>query len=94
MACWISVAHHGIGQAAGNGIAAEQIGIGQLEARVEKYDRALGVVSQLNRPPPSSVECNGVCYFVNSTKPIAWKCAPKTRCDLYCTVSPPVGGCD
>jgi hypothetical protein len=50
-------------------------------------------VSQLNRSS-SSVECNGVCYFPSSSRPIAWKCDPGRKCDLLCTVIPPVGGCN
>jgi hypothetical protein len=40
------------------------------------------------------VECNGVCYFPSSSRPIAWKCDPGRKCDLHCTVIPPVGGCN
>jgi hypothetical protein len=35
-----------------------------------------------------------VCYFPSSSKPIAWRCQPDERCDLHCTINPPVGGCN
>lgn len=68
--------------------------IGRLETRIQKYDQALGVIAQFVRPLGAEVECNGICYFPNSTQPASWRCAPKARCDLHCDVSPPVGGCD
>ena len=94
VACALFVALDAIAQQGGNGIAADQKDIGKVQSRIEKYDQALGVISQLSRPQPSNVECNGVCYFPNSTRPIAWKCEPGTKCDLHCTVTPPVGGCN
>jgi hypothetical protein len=83
-----------IAQQVGSGIAADQKDIGKVQVQVQKYDQALGVVSQLSRLQSSNVECNGVCYFPNSSKPISWKCEPGKKCDLHCTVSPPVGGCN
>jgi hypothetical protein len=82
------------GQQAGGSIAAEQKDIGKIQTRIQKYDQAVGVISQLSRPQSSSVECNGVCYFPNSSRPITWKCEPHRTCDLHCTVNPPVGGCN
>ena len=81
-------------QQAGSHISAEQRDIGRVEARIQKYDQAVGVISQLTRPAGAETECNGVCYFPSSTRPISWNCAPKERCDLHCAVNPPVGGCD
>jgi hypothetical protein len=78
---------------AGSEIGAEQRDIGRVEARIQKYDQALGVVSRLSRPLGAEVECNGICYFPSSSQPVSWRCAPKERCDLHCDVSPPVGGC-
>ena len=80
-------------QAVSNTITADQRDIGKVQAQIQKYDQAIGVVTQLNRSS-SSVECNGVCYFPSSSRPIAWKCDPGRRCDLLCTVIPPVGGCN
>jgi hypothetical protein len=80
-------------QVVGNSITADHASIGKVQAQIQKYDQAIAVVSQLNRSS-SSVECNGVCYFPSSSRPIAWKCDPGRRCDLLCTVTPPVGGCN
>jgi hypothetical protein len=80
-------------QAVGNAISADQASIGKVQAQIHKYDQAIAVVSQLTRSS-SSVECNGVCYFPSSSRPIAWKCDPGRKCDLLCTVIPPVGGCN
>ena len=80
-------------QAVSNTITADQRDIGKVQAQIQKYDQAIGVVTQLNRSS-SSVECNGVCYFPSSSRPIALKCDPGRRCDLLCTVIPPVGGCN
>jgi hypothetical protein len=77
----------------GNTITADHASIGKVQAEIHKYDQAVAVVSQLNRSS-SSVECNGVCYFPSSSRPIAWKCDPGRKCDLFCTVTPPVGGCN
>ena len=88
----------GIGPAAaqqpGGSLAADHKDVGKVEARVQKYDQAVGVISELRRTPAASVVCDGVCYFPNSSKSISWKCEPSRRCDLHCTVSPPVGGCN
>jgi hypothetical protein len=75
-------------------ITADQRDIGKLQARIEKFDQALGVVVQLARQHGENVECNAVCYYPTSSKPIAWRCAPDRKCDLHCTVGPPVGGCN
>jgi hypothetical protein len=80
-------------QVVGNTITADHASIGRVQAQIQKYDQAIAVVSQLNRSS-SSVECNGVCYFPSSSRPIAWKCDPGRKCDLLCTVIPPVGGCN
>jgi hypothetical protein len=78
----------------GGRITAEQPDIGRVETRIEKYDQALGVVSQLTRPFGAETDCQGVCYFPSSSKSVSWRCPPKERCDLRCAVNPPVGGCD
>jgi hypothetical protein len=83
-----------VAEQAGGGISAEQTDIGRLETRIEKYDQALGVVIQLTRPLGADTECRGVCYFPSSTQPTSWRCSPQERCDLHCTVNPPVGGCE
>jgi len=83
-----------VAESAGGRITAEQPDIGRVEARIQKYDQALGVVSQLTRPFGAETDCQGVCYFPSSTKSISWRCAPKQQCALYCAVNPPVGGCD
>ena len=91
----LSTAGSGLAQKAGSDtITADQRDIGKLQARIEKFDQALGVVVQLERQRGENVECNAVCYYPTSSKPIAWRCAPDRKCDLHCTVSPPVGGCD
>jgi hypothetical protein len=81
-------------QAGGNAITAEQKDIGKVQARIERTDQALGVVIQLVRPGGATVECSGVCYLPSSSKPVAWKCSPATKCDLHCAVNPPIGGCN
>ena len=81
-------------QQPGNGVSAEHNDVGSVQMRLQRYDQAIGAVSQLRRSPIANVECNGVCYFPNSSQSIAWKCDPEKRCDLRCTVSPPVGGCE
>ncbi len=75
-------------------LSAEQRDIGRVETRIQKYDQALGVVTQVIRPLGSETECNGICYFPSSSRPVAWRCAPKETCDLHCNVNPPVGGCN
>jgi hypothetical protein len=75
--------------------AVEQKDIGRLSVQTQTYNQALGVVSELKRASAAqTVECNGTCYFPNSSKAIAWRCAPTKTCSLHCTVDPPVGGCD
>jgi hypothetical protein len=90
----VCVANPSIAQQVGNNITADQKDIGKIQVQIERYDQALGVVSQLSRLQSSNVECNGVCYFPSSSRPISWKCEPGKKCDLRCTVSPPVGGCN
>lgn len=92
--CAAVIATPGVAQPAGNSIASDLKDVGKLQVHVQKYDQALGVVSQLGRSQSSSVECNGICYFPSSSRPVAWKCDPGRRCDLRCTVNPPVGGCN
>jgi hypothetical protein len=73
----------------------EQKDIGRLSVQTQTYNQALGVVSELKRASAAqTVECNGTCYFPNSSKAIAWRCAPAKTCSLHCTVNPPAGGCD
>ena len=75
-------------------ITAEQKDVGKLQARIEKFDEALGVVVKLARQHGENAECTAVCYYPTSSKPIVWRCAPDRKCDLHCTVNPPVGGCN
>ena len=83
-----------VAEPAGARITAEQSDIGRVETRIQKYDQALGVVSQLTRPFGAETDCQGVCYFPSSSKSVSWRCPPKRRCALHCAVNPPVGGCD
>ena len=80
-------------QAAGEALAAEDKDIGKVRVRIEKYEHALGVVSQLNRSREGYTNCDGVCYFPNTTVPLAWRCGPQRTCSLICTRIPPAGGC-
>jgi hypothetical protein len=81
-------------QSVGNSITVDHKEVGKVQMQIQRYDQALGVISQLSRSQLSNIECNGVCYFPNSSKPIAWKCECGKKCDLHCTVNPPVGGCN
>jgi hypothetical protein len=83
----------GLAQRPAAGNTAVQPEIGTLETRIETYEHALGVVATLARPLGAEVECNGICYFSTGTNQTSWRCAPKERCELYCDVNPPVGGC-
>jgi len=94
VAYYLGAANLAIAQQIGNSITADLKEIGKLQVQVQKYDQALGVVSQLSRPQSANVECNGVCYFPSSGRAVAWKCDPGRKCDLRCTISPPVGGCN
>lgn len=91
MACLSGLA---FAQQTANTVTAEQKDIGKLRTRIQKYEEALGVIVQLVRPDLADVECNGVCYFPSSSRPVAWRCGPGKTCDLHCAVNPPVGGCD
>lgn len=99
---WLAVVSCGLlgtsmadAQQSGSRLAVDQPGVGRVEAHVQSYSGALGIVSRLARPRGAGVECNAVCYYPSSsTKAVAWKCAPKKPCVLDCLVSPPVGGCD
>lgn len=84
----------GFAQQSAGRISADQHEIGRVEVRVQRYDQALGVVTQLVRPLGAEVECQGVCYYPSSAKPATWNCAPKRTCSLHCGVNPPAGGCD
>ena len=80
-------------QGAGEALTAEDKDIGKVRVRIEKYEHALGVVSQLNRSPEGYTNCDGICYFPNTTIPVAWRCGPQRTCSLICTRIPPAGGC-
>jgi hypothetical protein len=80
-------------QGAGDTLTAEDKDIGKVQVRIEKYEHALGVVSQLNRSPEGYTNCDGICYFPNATAPISWRCGPQRTCSLICTRNPPAGGC-
>ena len=94
--CFLSVAAStsGVAQQTSNSINMELKEIGEVKAQVQKYEHALGVVSQLARAANRDIECNGLCYFQNGSNSVAWTCGPGKKCQLYCTVSPPVGRCD
>src|SRR5713101_6882997 len=92
--CCLSTANLASAQQPGAGIAADQKDIGKVQARIQKYDQAIGVVLQLVRSQQSNVECNGICYFPSSSKPISWRCEPDKKCDLHCTINPPAGSCN
>jgi hypothetical protein len=93
--CWLSAASPGLTQQGGSGaVTAGQKDIGKAQTRIQKYEQALGVVNQLSRPHQATVECNAVCYFPSRSSPIAWRCEPGKKCDLHCTVNPPVVGCN
>ena len=91
--CCLCAASLACAQQPSPGIAADQKDIGKVQARIQKYDQAIGVVLQLVRSQQSNVECNGICYFPSSSKPIAWQCGPDKKCDLRCTINPPAGSC-
>lgn len=80
-------------QQGGGRLSAAQSDIGQLEARIQQYDQALGVVARFRRPSGDETECYGACFFPSSSQPVSWRCAPQETCDLHCDVNPPVGGC-
>ncbi len=93
--CCLSAASPGSAQqGASDAVTASQKDIGKVQTRIQKYEQALGVINQLARPDQATVECNGVCYFPSSSRPIAWRCEPGKKCDLHCTVNPPAGGCN
>jgi hypothetical protein len=81
------------GAQSGGRLTAEQHDIGRVETRLQKYDQALGVITRLVRPLGADAECQGVCFFPSSSRPVSWRCAPNAGCDLHCDVNPPVGGC-
>jgi hypothetical protein len=84
-----------VAQQPGDLATVEHKDIGRLRARTQTYPQALGVISELTRSSlAQTVECNGVCYFPNVSRAIAWKCNPKKACSLNCTDNPPVGGCN
>jgi hypothetical protein len=82
-----------LGQQSGGEVSGEQRDIGRVDAHIQKYGQALGVVSRLSRPLGAETECYGTCFFPSSSRPISWRCAPKAMCDLHCDVNPPAGGC-
>jgi hypothetical protein len=66
------IARPGFAQKAGSEtITADQIDIGKLQARIQKYDQALSIVTQPARVHGENVECNAVCYYPSSSGPIA-----------------------
>ena len=84
-----------VAQQPGDLATVEHKDIGRLRARTQTYPQALGVISELTRSSlAQTVECNGVCYFPNVSRAIAWKCNPKKACSLNCTANPPGGGCN
>jgi hypothetical protein len=80
-------------QQSGAYLSAEQRDIGRIEARIQKYDQAVGVVTRLVRSPDAETECVGTCFLPSSSHSVSWRCAPKNSCELHCDVNPPVGGC-
>jgi hypothetical protein len=92
--CFLAFANSAFAEETDNSIAAEQKDLGRIQTKIQKYDKSLGVVSQFMRSSDSYVECNGFCVYQNGSKKISWSCGPGKTCNLYCSVSPPVGGCD
>ena len=92
--CGLAFAGAAPAQEDGGRLAAERQGIGRLETRIQNFGGALGVVSHFVRRPGADIECNAVCYFPSSTRPVAWLCAPGKPCVLHCLANPPVGGCE
>jgi len=73
---------------------AEDKSIGKLRSWSQKYDQALGSISEYARSSESTIACIGICYFSSGfTRHVAWTCSPKTSCNLLCTVNPPAGSC-
>jgi hypothetical protein len=73
---------------------AEHKDIGKIRTWSQKYDKALGAISEYMQSSESTIDCSGVCYFTSGgRRQISWKCSPKTSCDLLCTVNPPAGSC-
>ena len=63
-----------VAQQPGDLATVEHKDIGRLRARTQTYPQALGVISELTRSSlAQTVECNGVCYFPNVSRAIAWK---------------------
>ncbi len=90
----LCVAGTAFAQQGGPSLSATQTGIGKVLTRIQKYDQALGVITDFARSPAQDIECGGTCFFANSSKSIAWSCGTGKSCNLFCTVSPPVGGCN
>jgi hypothetical protein len=93
LVCFLAFANSAFAQQTDSSISAEQKDIGKIQTKIQKYDNALGVVSELTRSADRNVECNGLCLFQNGSKNITWSCGPKKTCNLFCSVNPPVGGC-
>jgi hypothetical protein len=93
IACGLAASVPALAQQSGRRLDAERHDIGQVETRIQEYNQALGVVTRLKRPLGAEIECNGICFFPSSSRPVSWRCAPKEVCDLHCDVNPPVGGC-
>jgi hypothetical protein len=87
----ISVPAFGQGSQPGD---AEHKDVGRLRTWSQKYDQALGAISEYTRSPESTVACSGICYYSSGiVRPITWACSPRTSCDLRCTINPPAGSC-
>jgi len=93
LACCAAADRPATAQQSAQRLSAEQHDIGRVEARIQKYDQALGVVTRLSRSPDADTECGGTCFYPSSNGAVSWRCAPNDRCDLHCDVNPPVGGC-
>ena len=92
--CFLAFASSAFAQPIDNSINAELKDLGKLQTKIQRYNKSLGVVSQFMRSENSYVDCNGLCFFQNGSKNVSWSCGPKKICNLYCSVDPPVGGCN
>jgi hypothetical protein len=73
---------------------AEHKDVGKIRTWSQKYDQALGAVSEYARSSEGTIACSGICYFPSGvSRPITWTCSPKTSCNLLCRINPPAGSC-
>ena len=91
----LSIAMSGINATAlGQTSEAEHKNIGKLRVWSQKYDQALGSITEYAPSSESTIGCVGICYFSSGlTSQVTWLCSPKTTCNLFCTINPPGGSC-